>query len=78
MIGPFFKVAVLNSRYTGKAYSRNPCDHRIIKKGSHFCKKNGLKRTMFNASESGHPTYEKLRFQPATDNIKLFYNTLDI
>jgi GNAT superfamily N-acetyltransferase len=67
----FFKVAYLHSMYTEKAYRNRQCAQRIIKIALQYCKNNGLKRIILNASDAGRPKYEKLGFQTSPDTMRL-------
>ena len=66
------RVAYLHSMYTEKAFRNNRFANRIVERIIEFCKKNGIKRVILNASEAGKPIYERIGFRSAPETMRLF------
>ena len=65
-------IAFLHSMYTEKSFRGKKFAQQIIEKGIQYCKENGIKRVMLNASDDGKPMYEKAGFIPSPDTMRLF------
>jgi GNAT superfamily N-acetyltransferase len=66
------KVAYLHSMYTEKSHRKKKCAQRIIQKVIEYCKANGIKRIVLNASDAGRHVYEKIGFHSTPDTMRLF------
>jgi GNAT superfamily N-acetyltransferase len=66
------KVAYLHSMYTDKSHRNRKCAQRIIQSVITYCRSNGIKRILLNASEVGQPIYQKIGFRSASDTMRLF------
>ena len=66
------KVAYLHSLYTEKDHRNRQYSQSIIQKMIAYCKSEGIKRVILNASPAGQPIYEKLGFKSAPDSMRLF------
>lgn len=65
------KVAYLHSVFTERAYRGRKCGQGIVERIIEFCRAQGIRRIMLNASEAGRPIYEKLGFRPVDDMMRL-------
>ena len=64
-------VAYLHSMYTEKDQRNKHCAKLIVKQALHYCKAQGIKRVILNASEAGRPIYEKIGFRSAPEIMRL-------
>ena len=69
---PSDRVAYLHSIYTEKGYRSRGFAHRIAETAIHYCKSQGIRRMMLNASDAGRPVYEKTGFQAADNVMRLW------
>ena len=68
---PSYKVAYLHSIYTEPEYRRRGFAEFITKEAMRYCKSQGIKRMILEASDAGRPIYEKLGFQPSGRTLRL-------
>jgi GNAT superfamily N-acetyltransferase len=68
---PSPKVAYLHSMYTEGEHRGNQLASRIVGKALEFCKSNGIKRAILNASEAGRPLYEKVGFSSVPEMMRI-------
>lgn len=64
-------VAYLHSMYTEKGYRYHNFANQIVREALQYCKANGIKRVILNASEAGRPIYEKIGFRSASELMRL-------
>ncbi len=67
-------VAYLHSVYTERDQRNRHCAKRIIQEALRYCKTQGIKRIILNASDEGRPIYEKIGFRSATETMRLLLN----
>jgi GNAT superfamily N-acetyltransferase len=65
------RVAYLHSMFTEKSHRGHKCAERIVGKMIDYCKSQGIRRIMLNASDAGRPVYQKLGFHDLTDMMRL-------
>ena len=65
-------VAYLHSMYTEKAHRRKKCAQKIVNRAIQYCRENGIKRVLLNASDAGKPVYEKAGFASSPETMRLF------
>lgn len=66
------EVAYLHSMYTEKFFRGRKLAQQIIERAINYCKENGIRRIVLNASDEGKPIYEKTGFLSAPDSMRLF------
>ncbi|MBU1053306.1 MAG: GNAT family N-acetyltransferase [Proteobacteria bacterium] len=65
-------IAYLHSMYTEKSHRQNKCAQMIVDRAIQYCKKNGIRRVILNASDAGKPIYEKAGFISSPETMRLF------
>lgn len=65
------KVAYLHSMYTEKSHRNRKHAQRIVNTMIEYCRANGIKRILLNASDAGKPVYQKIGFRSAPDTMRL-------
>ena len=68
---PVNKVAYLHSIYTEPEYRKRGFAELITKEAIRYCKLQGIRRMILEASDAGRPIYEKLGFQPSGRTLRL-------
>ena len=68
---PSYRVAYLHSIYTEPSYRKRGLAERITKQAMTYCRSQGIKRMILEASDAGRPIYEKLGFQPSGRTMRL-------
>lgn len=66
------RVAYLHSMYTEAGERGKNYASRIVKAALEYCKTNGIKRVILNASEAGRPIYEKIGFASSPEMMRIF------
>lgn len=66
------RVGYLHSMYTDKRYRGRGFANLIVKAALQYCRENGIKRVVLNASEAGRPIYEKIGFISSPETMKIF------
>ncbi|MFZ1987066.1 MAG: GNAT family N-acetyltransferase [Desulfatitalea sp.] len=66
------RIVYLHSMYTEKEYRGNGCARRIVQAAIDYCRTQGVKRVLLNASDAGRPVYAALGFQAAPEAMRLF------
>jgi len=69
---PTDKVGYLHSVYTYKKFRYRGFANQLVKNLISFCNSNGITRIELEASDAGHPLYEKLGFKLLTDVMELW------
>ena len=66
------KVAYLHSMYTEKGLRGKNFADCIVRKAIEYCKAEGIKRVILNASEAGKPIYERIGFSASPEMMRIF------
>lgn len=66
-----YKVAYLHSIFTECEYRNRGCAQLISENSIQYCKSQGIKRMILEASDAGRPIYEKIGFQSSTSSMRL-------
>ncbi|MDM8550454.1 GNAT family N-acetyltransferase [Desulfobacterales bacterium HSG2] len=69
---PSDRVAYLHSIYTERGYRNRGFARRIAETAIHYCKSQGIRRMILNASDAGRPVYEKTGFRAADNVMRLW------
>ena len=69
---PSYRVAYLHSVYTEPEYRKRGFAELITKEAMTYCKSQGIRRMILEASDAGRPIYEKLGFQPSGRTLRLW------
>lgn len=67
-------IAYLHSMYTEKDFRGRRYARQIIERAINYCKENGLKRVILNASGAGKRLYDKSGFVSSPEIMRLFIN----
>jgi GNAT superfamily N-acetyltransferase len=65
------RVAYLHSMYTEPELRGKNLASRIVRTALAYCKANGVRRVILNASEAGKPIYEKIGFSSSPDMMRI-------
>ena len=65
------KVAYIHSIFTEDKFRNNGLARQIIDEILQFCRRQGIKRLILNASDAGRPLYEKIGFESATNSMRM-------
>ncbi|PKN62076.1 MAG: hypothetical protein CVU57_26250 [Deltaproteobacteria bacterium HGW-Deltaproteobacteria-15] len=66
------RVAYLHSVYTEPGMRGNRFSGVIVKAALAYCRTNGIKRVILNASEAGRPIYERIGFCSYPEMMRFF------
>jgi GNAT superfamily N-acetyltransferase len=66
------KVAYLHSMYTEKGLRGKNFADCIVRKAIEYCKAEGIRRVILNASEAGRPIYERIGFTASPEMMRIF------
>jgi len=66
------RVAYLHSMYTEPELRGKNLASRIVRTALAYCKANGVRRVILNASEAGKPIYEKMGFSSSPEMMRIF------
>jgi GNAT superfamily N-acetyltransferase len=67
-----YKVAYLHSIYTEPEYRNRGFAECITKEAMVYCKSQGIRRMILEASDAGRSIYEKVGFQPSGRTMRLW------
>jgi GNAT superfamily N-acetyltransferase len=65
------RVAYLHSVYTEPGLRGRNLASRIVECALSYCKTNGIKRVILDASEAGRPIYERIGFSASTNSMRI-------
>lgn len=65
-------IAYMHSVYTEREFRGRKHARQIIERAIDYCRGNGIKRVLFNASDEGKPIYEKCGFVSVAETMRLF------
>lgn len=66
------KVGFLHSIFTESEYRNKGFAGRIVEEIVRYCKDQGIKRVILNASSDGMPLYKKIGFESAENSMRLW------